>query len=52
MLIRLRGLRVVNSPAADDVGGLISDAERPAMGFDDVFGADQAKLELRHIVDC
>lgn len=51
LAIRLRGLRLMNAPAADDVGGLIGESERPAMSFDDVFGADQAKAELKHIVD-
>lgn len=51
ILIRLRGLRLITSPSVDNARGLISDAERPVMGFEDVFGADQAKVELRHIVD-
>lgn len=51
LAIRLRNLRLMNAPAADDVGGLIGESERPAMSFHDVFGADQAKAELRHIVD-
>jgi len=51
LCIRLRGLRLAASPAADDAAGLVGDAERPALRFDDVFGADQAKQELRHIVD-
>ncbi|MCF8038557.1 MAG: AAA family ATPase, partial [Desulfohalobiaceae bacterium] len=51
LAIRLRGLRLVEAPAADDAAGLLSEAERPSTGFDDVFGADQAKAELGHIAD-
>ena len=49
--IHLRNLRLARAFSGDDVSGMISDAERPALGFQDVYGAAQAKTELKYIVD-
>ena len=51
ILVRLRNLRTVQSLAADDVSEMVSEAERPATTFDDVYGAAQAKVELQYIVN-
>ena len=48
--IRLRNLRFEQTVAATDVSAMLLDGERPAIGFDAVFGAAAAKTELEYIV--
>jgi ATP-dependent metalloprotease FtsH len=49
--LRLRNLRITQALAAEDVGEILLDVERPATRFADVYGADQAKAELHYIVE-
>ena len=49
--IRLRDMRLERVVAAQDAAELLDEIERPSLSFDDVFGGDAAKLELRFIVD-
>ncbi len=49
--IKLRDLRLERFIVAQDAAELLDNVERPSLGFDDVFGGDTAKSELRHIVD-
>ena len=51
ILIRLRNLRIHQAVAAQDVAGLMTEAERPATRFSDVYGADQAKNELQYVIN-
>ena len=51
IVVRLRDLKTVQSPAADDVSEMVSEAERPTITLDDVFGAAQAKIELQYIIN-
>jgi ATP-dependent metalloprotease FtsH len=46
-----RGFRLQRVVEAEDVGGLVSDVERPSTRFDDVFGASAAKKSLGFVVD-
>ena len=46
-----RGFRLQRVIEAEDVGGLVSDVERPSTRFDDVFGATAAKKSLGFVVD-
>jgi ATP-dependent metalloprotease FtsH len=46
-----RGFRLQRAIEAEDVGGLVSDIERPSTRFDDVFGAMAAKKSLGFVVD-
>ena len=46
-----RGFRLQRMIEAEDVGGLVSDVERPSTRFDDVFGATAAKESLGFVVD-
>lgn len=48
--IRLRNLRLSRALAASDVSEVLQDIERPAVKFEDVYGADSAKGELEFIV--
>ncbi len=49
--IRLRNLRLTRAVAAEDASELLDEVERPDISFDDVYGGESAKAELRHIVD-
>jgi ATP-dependent metalloprotease FtsH len=51
IMVRLRNLRTVQSPAAEDISEMISEADRPDTTFTDVYGAAQAKIELQYIVN-
>ncbi|MGB2865391.1 MAG: AAA family ATPase [Sedimentisphaerales bacterium] len=46
-----RGFRLQRVIEAEDVGGLVSDIERPSTRFDDLFGATAAKKSLGFVVD-
>jgi cell division protease FtsH len=46
-----RGFHLQRVIESEDVGGLVSDVERPATRFDDVFGATAAKQSLGFVVD-
>ena len=50
LLLRIRNLRTTQAVAAEDHGGVMSEAERPTTLFSDVFGAAHAKAELQYIV--
>lgn len=49
--IRLRRLRLTTAVAAGDLAGLVGEAERPSIGFADVYGAEGAKRELGFLVE-
>lgn len=49
--IRLKNLRLVKAPLADDMAMLISDAEKPTERFEDVVGAGAAKEALSVCVE-
>jgi ATP-dependent metalloprotease FtsH len=49
--IRLRNLRLARAVAAEDASEVLDDVERPAVSFDNVYGADAAKGELQYIVN-
>lgn len=46
-----RGFRLQRVIKAEDVGGMVSDVERPSTRFEDVFGATAAKKSLGFVVD-
>lgn len=48
---RLRNFRFTRAIAAADVGEVLQDVERPAVGFADVIGATAAKEELQFFID-
>lgn len=49
--IWLRDFRLKRTMDAEDVGGVVSDVERPNTRFSDVIGADAAQKSLQFIVD-
>ena len=49
--IRLRDLRFRQTLMATDVNSVLQDYERPALSFNDVYGASAAKMELEYIVN-
>ncbi len=49
--LRLRNLRAVRAPRAEDAGRLVSGAERPTTRFADVVGAEAAKEALADVCD-
>lgn len=49
--VRLRNLRLTRAVEAGDVGGLLSEVERPAVTLAHVFGADAAKEALSFLAD-
>ena len=48
--IRLRNLRFKYAVSATDVSAMVQEAERPRISFENVYGADVAKNELKFIV--
>lgn len=51
VLIRVRDLKLKRAPAADDVGEVLTDAEKPDIRFADVIGAGEAKEELQFFIN-
>lgn len=49
--VRLRNLKLVRAPLADDRERLVGDAQRPLERFDDVVGAQAAKKALKECVE-
>ena len=51
LAIRLRNPYLMRALSAQDSGEIVEDVERPRTMFDDVFGADTAKDELKFFID-
>jgi cell division protease FtsH len=51
LAIRLRNFYLTRAISAQDSGEMVDDVERPRTRFDEVFGADSAKSELKFFID-